>query len=143
MSKTTSKKKNGKEQQDEHRTSIAELTTVAIAGLIVLFLIGFSLYSAVTARDGTPHLVVTAKFDEMRKNNSFFVLPVEVRNLTGPTAEDVIVGIQLNDPGGQPEDKRVEVAYLPEAARIEAFVALKHRPSAENVEFDIESYKTP
>ena len=136
---------NRDKQQERERKerSAAETTVTVICSLIVLFLLVFSIYHGIVAAGTTPKLTAVPLLDHVKQRGDTYVLPVEVRNHTRPTAEDVLVVIQFTSPKGETVEKEFRIAYLAEQSVIEGYVVLREDPAKGSVQAEIESYKLP
>lgn len=137
------KQEKDKEEQQGRGRSTAEITLTVICSLIVVFLVGYSIYHGIVAAGTPPRLSATPLLNQVEKRGDNYILPVEVRNRTRPTAEDVEVAIRYKASTGEVSDKQFRIAYLPEHSIQKGYAAFQEDPSKGTLEIEIESYKLP
>lgn len=134
----------GKQSESVRKAqTAAEATALAICSAIVLFMLGFSVYHAIVTGDNPPTITAEPKPDEARRRGERWVLPIEVRNHSRPTAEEVIVSVQVPGSDGVPDRRELRIESLPEESTFTGYVTLPAKPAPGAVRADVDSYKLP
>ena len=101
--------------------------TVFTAGLVlVLATLGFLVRESIVGDEGPPEVV--ARVGEPRPSVSGHLVPVEVSNIGRTTAEDVLVPILLDLPGGRREEAELNIAFLPRGSKRNGWVSFRGDP---------------
>lgn len=132
-----------RQEQDRNRRTAAEVTVTAVCAIIVLFMVGYSIYHGIAAAGTPPRLSARPLFGQVEKRGGSYILPVEVYNRTRPTAEDVEVTVRYTASDGEVFERNFRIEYLPEHSKQTGYVALPEDPEEGVVRVEIESYKLP
>lgn len=103
-----------------------EWTVFGISLVLVLATLGFLVRESIAGSDGPPEVVV--RLGEVHRTGSGYLVPVEVENPGGATAEDVQVPIFLELPGGRREQARLAIAFLPRDSKRSGWVSFRQDP---------------
>ena len=96
---------------------------------LVVSTLGYLVYDGATAADTPPDIEV--RLGEPRSGGAGFLVPVEVLNRGGQTAEGVSVEVVLAAAGGAAEERaEFTVAFLPRRGTREGFVVFTRDPRA-------------
>ena len=106
-------------------------------------MLGYAVYHAIDTPDTPPYLSARPLVDEAVHRGQSYVLPVEVRNHTAPTASNVRVAVTSGSGSGQTRRNEVQINYLPEHSKIKVFVVMSEKPTSRSVNARIESYQLP
>jgi uncharacterized protein (TIGR02588 family) len=104
-----------------------EWTVFAIGLALVLATLGFLVRESVAGVEGPPEVVV--RLGDARRSSTGYLVPVEVHNPGGATAEDVRVPIALDLPGGRREEAEFGIAFLPPDSRRHGWVSFREDPA--------------
>lgn len=121
----------------------AEATALALCSAVVLFMLSFSVYHAIVTGDNPPTITAEPKFSDARRRGERWVLPIEVRNHSRPTAEEVIVTVEVSGSDGEPDKRELRIEFLPEESTFTGYVTLPSKPVSGEVRAEIDSYKLP
>jgi uncharacterized protein (TIGR02588 family) len=103
-----------------------EWTVFGIGLVLVLATLGFLARESVVGRGEPPDVVV--RLGEPRRSQSGWLVPVEVTNSGGSTAEDVRVPILLELAGGRKEEAELGIAFLARGSTRNAWVSFRNDP---------------
>jgi uncharacterized protein (TIGR02588 family) len=131
---------NGKQERERKTRSTAEMIVLIAASLLVLFLIGYSIYHGIVAAGEIPRLQAIPHFERLQFKEEYYWLPITVHNLTRPTVADVTVMVENTGTG---EQREFTINYLPEYGHLEGVVAFRARPTPDAVTARIESFRLP
>ena len=104
-----------------------EWTVFGIGLALVLATLGFLVRESVVGDDGPPDVVV--RLGPPRPSTGGYLVPVEVHNPGGATAEDVQVPVFLTLPDGRREEAVLDIAYLPRDSKRHGWVSFREDPS--------------
>lgn len=121
-----------------------EWVVFGVGLLLVVSTLAYLVYDGATAADTPPDIEVTVKPDEARQGAQGFIVPVEVFNRGGQTAEGVSVEVVL-EAAGSPEPERGEftLAFLPRQGTREGFVVFRNDPRAGRLTARAHGYEKP
>lgn len=134
--------RNWQEQQRKGRTTV-EWITLGISVMIIASLVGLISYLYVSGGSTPAIIEVKPQFDQIRKVQDRYYVPVEITNVGGETAEEVTVQISLESANGQTESAEVTIDFLAGQDRANATVAFGEDPSQGEVTVDVVSYLEP
>jgi uncharacterized protein (TIGR02588 family) len=103
-----------------------EWSVFGIGLVLVLATLGFLVRESVVGGDGPPDVVV--RLGEPRRGQGGWLVPVEVANAGGSTAEDVRVPILLDLAAGRKEEAEVGIAFLARGSTRNAWVSFRNDP---------------
>ncbi len=103
-----------------------EWTVFGIGLVLVLAVLGYLARESVVGDGGPPEVVV--RLGEPRPSAGGYLVPVEVANDGQTTAEDVVVPVFLDLPGGNREEAELSVAFLPRNSQRHGWVSFRGDP---------------
>ncbi|MCZ2821141.1 hypothetical protein O2V63_12430 [Modestobacter sp. VKM Ac-2977] len=122
-------------------TSRGEYLLGAVGAVVVLLVLAFLGYQAVVVRDGAPRLAVTAAVAEQVGEG--WVVPVEVVNEGGGTAEQVeVVGVLTRD-GRDVQRATATFSYLAPNSRQSGALLFSEDPTDGRLEVRPAAYTLP
>lgn len=71
------------------------------------------------------------KFDKMKKEGEFYILPLKIHN-NGKTAARVQIHVDLGE-GESPRERSIDVDYLDKQGDQTVYLNLRNEPKAENI----------
>lgn len=122
-------------------TSRGEYLLGALGAVVVLLVLAFLVYQAVVVRDGDPRLVVTAAVAQPVDDG--WVVPIEVVNEGGTTAEQVEVTGVLSREGREVQEATVTFAYLAPDSRQSGALLFSEDPTDGRLEIRPAAYTVP
>ena len=118
-----------------------EWAVFGVSAALVAGALGFLVYDAVSLERTPPDLEVRLGAPDRR--GELFVVPVEVVNRGGQTAEGVQVEVTLEAGGAEPERGEFAVAFVPRRATREGWVAFRTDPRAGRLTPRVLGYEKP
>jgi uncharacterized protein (TIGR02588 family) len=103
-----------------------EWTVFAIGLVLVLATLGYLIRESIVSGDGPPDVAV--ELGPPRPSRHGYLLPVEVTNSGGTTAEDVRIPIFLELPDGRREEAEMDIAFLPPDSKRKGWVSFRSDP---------------
>lgn len=133
-----------RQEASERRTrSLAEITVLLLTLAVVLFMIGYSIYHALTAAGTPPFITATPHFDRIIRRDGVYLLPVTVRNQTRPTVENATVTVTSRRPDGRVDERQLQFDFLVEEDALTGYVVFPYRPQPEQVQVEVSSFRMP
>lgn len=143
MNKETGQESDGQDKERKGRGA-AEIVVATVSAGIVLFLVGYAIYHAITASGMLPRLTAVALISQVTEQDGKYVLPVEIRNETRPTVQDVRVVVRpLGTNADQTQAKEIIIRYLPENSQVKGYAILESKPQGARIQVQIQSYRMP
>jgi uncharacterized protein (TIGR02588 family) len=118
-----------------------EWTVFAIGLVLVLATLGFLVRESIVDAGGPPEVV--ARLGEARPSASGYLIPVEVANIGQSTAEDVLVPIFLELPGGKREEAELNIAFLPRDSKRDGWVSFRGDPRRGKLSLGAIAFEVP
>ncbi len=103
-----------------------EWTVFGVGLVLVLATLGFLVRESIAGADGPPDVVV--RMGAPRPSKSGWLVPVEITNAGGSTAEDVRVPVFLELPAGPREEAELGIDFLARGSRRNAWVSFRNDP---------------
>ncbi|CAN5856292.1 hypothetical protein BH24GEM1_BH24GEM1_00430 [soil metagenome] len=125
----------------EPKKNWLEWTVFAVGLALVLATLGFLVRESINGVDGPPEVVV--RLGAPRPSASGYLVPVEVHNPGGATAEDVRVPIHLDLGGGRREEAELDIAYLPRGSRRNGWVSFREDPRRGRIGIGAIAFEVP
>jgi uncharacterized protein (TIGR02588 family) len=120
-----------------------ERITLAIAILLLASFVGALTYLQLTAGSAAAGLHVRAEFDRAFERDGDWYLPVTVVNSGDEPTDAVLVALEREDDGEQPEVAELEFAFLAGGEEVSGRAVFDARPTRENTTVDVMSYTDP
>ena len=129
----TPEETQGKRQGSTAR-KLAEWVSLAISAVLILSIMGFLVGQVFTPE--APHVPVQARalLEKTKQAGEQYVLPVEIVNQGNQTLRNLMVEVEATEPGKEPTKYEVEIDYLGEGARQEAYLYLPVDPRTVEIE---------
>lgn len=118
-----------------------EWTVFGISLVLVVATLGFLVRETIVESGGPPDVVV--RLGAPRPARSGYLVPVEIGNAGGSTAEDVKVSIFLDLPGGRREEAELDIAFLPKDSKREGWVTFREDPRRGKLRLGTIAFETP
>ena len=118
-----------------------EWTVFAIGLVLVLATLGYLVRESIVGDGGPPEVV--ARLGEPRPSASGYLVPVEVANNGQTTAEDVLVPIFLEMPGGKREEAELSIAFLPRDSKRNGWVSFRSDPRGATLSLGAIAFEVP
>jgi uncharacterized protein (TIGR02588 family) len=103
-----------------------EWAVFGLSLVLVLATLGFLVRESIVGGEGPPDVVV--RLGEPRRSQSGWLVPVEITNSGGSTAEDVRVPILLDLAAGRKEEAELSIAFLAHGSTRNAWVSFRNDP---------------
>lgn len=137
---------SGADDQDQNGavdgdTSRGEYLLGALGAVVVLLVLAFLVYQAVAVRGGDPRLEVTVAVAQ--RVGDGWVVPVEVVNEGGSTAEQIEVTGVLSRAGSEVEEATMTFAYLAPDSRQSGALLFSEDPTDGRLEIRPAAYTMP
>jgi uncharacterized protein (TIGR02588 family) len=107
----------------------------------VLATLGFLVRESIVGAGGPPEVV--AHLGEARPSAGGYLIPVEVANTGQSTAEDVLVPIFLDLPGGKREEAELNIAFLPRDSKRNGWVSFRGDPRRGTLRLGAIAFEVP
>jgi uncharacterized protein (TIGR02588 family) len=134
--------KQTKEGDKRDQKNMLEWTVFALSLLLVLGILAYWTYQAVTQKPGKPDLYIISIPDPSEHNPYRYHL--SVHNAGGETAENVRVELSMQKDGQEVEKGELQVAFLPKEGRREGWISFSSDPArADTVIARVVSYEKP
>jgi uncharacterized protein (TIGR02588 family) len=118
-----------------------EWAVFAVGLVLVLATLGFLVRESIVGTGGPPEVV--ARLGEARPSASGYLIPVEVANIGQSTAEDVLVPIFLELPGGKQEEAELNIAFLPRDSKRDGWVSFRGDPRRGTLRLGAIAFEVP
>jgi uncharacterized protein (TIGR02588 family) len=118
-----------------------EWTVFAIGLVLVIATLGFLVRESIVGDGGPPEVI--ARLGEARPSQGGYLVPVEVANIGQTTAEDVLVPIFLEMPGGRREEAELNIAFLPRDSKRNGWVSFRADPRRGTLSFGAIAFEVP
>ena len=118
-----------------------EWTVFAIGLVLVFATLGYLVRESLVGDGGPPEVV--ARLGESRPSASGYLVPVEVANSGPTTAEDVLVPIFLEMPGGKREEAELSIAFLPRDSKRNGWVSFRGDPRGGTLSLGAIAFEVP
>jgi uncharacterized protein (TIGR02588 family) len=102
-----------------------EWSVFAVSLLLVVTVVAYLAYDAVSSADTPPDLAVQLGAPE--QHAGYFAVPITVTNAGHQTAEGVVVEVVVERSGEQ-EQAQLELAYIPRQSQREGWVTFEQDP---------------
>ena len=131
----------GKEQQQGQKPHAIEWTVAGLSGVLVLAMIGFILYQAISAATKTPELSVAVERIEAAGDG--FRVAFRAINAGDTTAAGVTIEGQLQSGDETIETSEVTLDYVPAHSERKGGLLFNHDPSRYQLQLEAKGYKEP
>jgi uncharacterized protein (TIGR02588 family) len=118
-----------------------EWTVFAVGLVLVLATLGYLVRESLVRGNGPPDVEVVLGAPQPSQNG--FLVPVEVVNRGQSTAEDVLVPVYLEVPGGEREEAQLSVAFLPADSRRQGWVSFRSDPASGSLRVGAVGFEIP
>jgi uncharacterized protein (TIGR02588 family) len=118
-----------------------EWTVFAIGLVLVVATLGFLVRESIVGDEGPPEVV--ARLGKPRISEGGHLIPVEVANIGQTTAEDVLVPIFLDLPGGRREEAELNIAFLPRDSKRNGWVSFRADPRRGTIRLGAIAFEVP
>jgi uncharacterized protein (TIGR02588 family) len=118
-----------------------EWAVFAVGLVLVLATLGFLVRESIVGAGGPPEVV--ARLGEARPSAGGYLIPVEVANIGQSTAEDVLVPIFLELPGGKREEAELNIAFLPRDSKRDGWVSFRDDPRRGKLSLGAIAFEVP
>jgi len=135
------KEEEKESKRKNNKTPILEWLAAGIGLILVLFSIGFLLYSAIIKQDTPPDLVVVA--DNITKTEKGYLVKFSLENKGGNNASQVTVEGKLKKGEEDEETSSVTFAYAPSNSKKEGGLLFTKNPQEFQMELRALGYENP
>ena len=119
-----------------------EWSVFGISLVIILALVGYLAYDAVTMGNAPP--IVDVKLGEPQPRDGSYVMSVTLRNLGDETAENVTVEVTLAEGGQDTESAEITIDFLPRQSTRVGWVTFTTDPSTvDKIQPHVLGYQVP
>jgi uncharacterized protein (TIGR02588 family) len=118
-----------------------EWAVFTVGLVLVLATLGFLVRESIVGAGGPPEVV--ARLGEARPSAGGYLIPVEVANIGQSTAEDVLVPIFLELPGGKREEAELNIAFLPRDSKRDGWVSFRGDPRRGKLSLGAIAFEVP
>jgi uncharacterized protein (TIGR02588 family) len=122
------------------KKNLLEWTVFAASLVLVLTVIGYLTYEAVTTGDNPPRIIVSS--GKAHEWNGLYRVPIAAQNLGDQTAEGVMIEVTLEG-GGETETGEVAFAFLPRRSRREGWASFTRNPKTGKITARVRGYESP
>lgn len=118
-----------------------EWSVFAISTLLVVAVLGYLAFAAVTMGD-SPALLVAEVGEEVQQSQGF-VVPVTITNRGDETAEDVQIEVTLSQNGSEIERSEFSIAFVPRRSSGDGWVMFRQNPADGQLSAKVLGYAQP
>jgi uncharacterized protein (TIGR02588 family) len=121
--------------------NLLEWTVFAIGLVLVLATLGYLVRESIVSAEGPPE--VSARLGTPRPSASGHLVPIEVTNTGGSTAEDVRIPVFLELGNGEREEGELDLAFLPRESTRNGWVSFREDPRRGTLRLGAIAYEVP
>lgn len=127
--------------KDAARIPRSEWAVAVVGALLVLGVIGYMAYLALTERGAPPDISVV--IESVQPASGGYLARIEAVNEGGSTAADVTIEASVTDGGQDIETRQVMLDFLPMHSERTAGIVFEHDPGRFQVELRVLSHREP